>query len=63
MGQKIRVPKAGEFNSDLDMRVPRRSALVFQGNSANVAQQCVPSVNGNFITVTLRVLRPEFKRA
>ena len=62
MGQKTKVPEAGRFRGDLEVRVPRGSVLVFTGNSADVVQRSVPSVTGRFVTVTLRVAREDASR-
>ena len=39
---------------DFNMQLPRRSALVLQGNSANVTKFCVPAVNESWVEVRFR---------
>ena len=53
-GTAIRVAGDGEFDAPFGLRLPRASCLVIDGNAANTAQHCIPSVPERRISITFR---------
>ena len=47
----------------MELRLPRRSVLVLQGNGSDVCRHCVPRVSAPRLSVTLRMMRSEYARA
>ena len=53
-GQNIKVVNDGEFDAPFALPLPKGSVLVLDGNGANVAKHCVPSVRTDRVSITFR---------
>ena len=53
-GASIAIVDEGEFSAPFQLPLPVGSVLVLDGNGANVAKHCVPSVKGERVSITFR---------
>ncbi|XP_022751455.1 uncharacterized protein LOC111300097 isoform X2 [Durio zibethinus] len=60
-GSNLKVVGAGEFSGSIAIPLPVGSVLVLNGNGADVAKHCVPSVPTKRISITFRKM-DELKR-
>jgi len=60
-GSNLKILGPGEFSGSFEIPLPRGSVLVLNGNGADVAKHCVPTVPAKRISITFRRM-DEFKR-
>ena len=53
-GREIEVLGEGEFSAPVELPLPVGSALVFDGNGADLAKHCVPAVTAQRVSLTFR---------
>jgi alkylated DNA repair protein alkB family protein 5 len=53
-GATIKIVDEGEFAAPFKCALPLGSVLVLDGNGANVAKHCVPSVRDDRVSITFR---------
>ena len=58
-GASIGISGEGEFAAPFSCNLPVGSVLVLDGNGANVAKHCVPSVSTDRISITFRKISPK----
>ena len=56
-------PDPGEFAAPFSLPLPVGSVLVLDGNGANVAKHCVPSVSTDRVSITFRKIGSRIKMA
>jgi len=54
LGSKIPIRSMGNFDSPYEVTLPARSVMVLDGNGANIARHCIPSVAEYRVSWTLR---------
>ncbi|KAH7867297.1 hypothetical protein Vadar_031576 [Vaccinium darrowii] len=54
LGSKLKIVEAGEFSGPVLIPLPIGSVFILQGNGADVAKHCVPSVPAKRISITFR---------
>ena len=57
-GATIKIVDEGEFAAPFKCALPLGSVLVLDGNGANVAKHCVPSVRDDRVSITFRKIDP-----
>ena len=60
-GSTIDILNEGEFAAPFSCALPVGSVLVLDGNGANVAKHCVPSVSADRISITFRKINAKLK--
>ncbi|CAM8899150.1 unnamed protein product [Rhodiola kirilowii] len=53
-GHNLKILSPGEFSGPVTIPLPVGSVLILNGNGADVAKHCVPSVRGKRISITFR---------
>ena len=53
-GREIEVLGEGEFSAPVELPLPVGSALVFDGNGADLTKHCVPAVTAQRVSLTFR---------
>ena len=54
LGKEIQVLGDGEFDAPIELPLPVGSVLVLDGNGADVAKHCIPSVRARRVSITFR---------
>ena len=60
-GANIEIVSEGEFTAPFSCPLPVGSVLVLDGNGANVAKHCVPSVSSDRVSITFRKIGSRIK--
>ena len=60
-GATIKIVDEGEFAAPFSCQLPVGSVLVLDGNGANVAKHCVPSVRADRVSITFRKIGQKIK--
>ena len=60
-GSNIEIINEGEFAAPFSTPLPVGSVLVLDGNGANVAKHCVPSVGADRVSITFRKINAKLK--
>lgn len=60
-GANIAIVDEGQFSAPFEQQLPVGSVLVLDGNGANVAKHCVPSVVADRISITFRKIGAKIK--
>lgn len=53
-GSNLKILSPGEFSGPVSIPLPLGSVLILNGNGADVAKHCIPSVHGKRISITFR---------
>ena len=51
LGTRIKIVDEGQFKGALSIPLERRSVLVLDGNGADVAKHCIPSVSEKRVSI------------
>ncbi|QCD76463.1 alkylated DNA repair protein alkB-like protein 8 [Vigna unguiculata] len=57
-GSNLQVVSAGEFAGPISLFLPVGSVFVLNGNGADIAKHCIPSVSSKRISITFRKMQP-----
>ncbi|XP_047173329.1 RNA demethylase ALKBH9B-like [Vigna umbellata] len=57
-GSNLQVVSAGEFAGPTSISLPVGSVFVLNGNGADIAKHCIPSVSSKRISITFRKMQP-----
>ena len=62
LGTKIKIINEGQFAGAESISLLRRSCLVLDGNGADVAKHCVPSVTQERVSITFRCMQKKWSK-